>query len=1260
MRSPREISKKRRIALESLEDRRCPASFTPGNVTVYRVGTGTTPNSASTPVFIDEFAPPAGGGTSWNLVQSVALPTASSGANARLTAAGTNFTEGLLTRSVDGSLLALTGYDAAVGVNSIATSTSASVPRVVGLVGIDGSIDTTTALNDFATGGSPRSVATVDGSDLWVSGDISGVRYTQRGGGISTQLSSTGTNLRQAQIAGGQLYVSSGAGTLRVATVGSGLPKTGGQTIANLPSFPTTGSPYAFQLVDLSPAVPGVDTLYIADDQQGLLKYSLVSGSWLSSGKVGVDTDDYRGIAVSVVGTQVTIYATRSTNQLVSLVDSSGYNGTLTGAPTLIATAAANTFFRGVALAPDAAPTDIALASSSGLSTQTFSTSLSTTDASSSDGFTYQLVSGTGDDQNASFSVVGSTLQSTGVLSAGSYSVRIRTTDKGALSFERALTIVISAPPNQAPSAADVPVSTNEDIAVSGMLSGSDPDNDPLTYSRVTEPAHGSISSFNATTGAFTYTPSANFSGSDSFQYRVSDGSLQSSVAMVTLSIAAVNDPGVASISGIATEDQTLTASVADVDGISGRISYQWQLLDGGNWVSIPGANQPTYTLTDLEVGTMVRVTATYVDDQGFSENPTSTSTSTVTAVNDPGSLYIAGAAEEEQSLQAIVSDDDGLSQPIAYQWQQQVGGTWQNIVGATGGEFWLDDPQVGGYFRVLASYTDDQGFTENLTSSAVGPVSAVNDVGSVTISGQATEDQTLTAQIWDVDGLTPNRFYQWYRDDGFTRTPVSTAPTYTLGDADVGNMIIVVASYGDAQGFSQTVESDAVGPVANINDAPTLNPASTPSFGAMLEDAASTSIGGVLVSSLLTGYAADADGDALGIAAVALGNPAKGAYQYKLAGATNWAAMPNVAETSALLLPGDASLRFVPKANVNGTVKLYFRAWDGTAGTAGSLFDLTGRRGGTGTASLTFAVASASIMPVNDAPTLSSAGTLSFGTTTEDNPSPTSILVSSLFSGRASDVDGDPLGVAVVALGNPGKGQYQFQLSGGSWTTISSASETSATLLPVDARMRFLPNPDFNGTVSLYFRAWDGTQGSAGNKLDVTNQRGGAGCVSAAYATATYTVSPVNDAPVLAASLANPVGYTHGTAPILFMGANSTVTDVDSPNFRNGQLKVTGIGAGDVIALSGRFYFSGADVLYTPDGQPAVVLGTRNAGGGSGTDLTITFTSTQATLDLVTRLIRNLRFSTTGPSGGRSLAVQVSDDQQAWSNTVARTINVA
>ncbi|WP_425145269.1 beta strand repeat-containing protein [Deinococcus sp.] len=343
------------------------------NVVVYRVGDGAAAlGSTATPVFLDTFS--GTGQTQTAPVSTVTLPTAVNGSNRRLTASGTASSEGLISRSTDGKFILLTGYDAALGTTGVAstsTSTAPIVNRVVGRVSASGAVDTTTALTAF-NANNIRSATSVDGSSFYITGNGNGVIYAPLGTvGSGTVVSNTFTNLRQVNIFGGQLYVSSGSGALRLGPVGSGTPTNTGQTITPLPGFPviTTAnamnSPFQFFFADLNSNVAGLDTLYVADDNNvstvpgGIQKYSFDGTTWTAKGTAGTAADAYRGLTGFVNGTNVTLYAVRKGGsgamgggELVSLTDSSGSTGTLSGTPTLLATAPANEAFRGVALAP--------------------------------------------------------------------------------------------------------------------------------------------------------------------------------------------------------------------------------------------------------------------------------------------------------------------------------------------------------------------------------------------------------------------------------------------------------------------------------------------------------------------------------------------------------------------------------------------------------------------------------------------------------------------------------------------------------------------------------------------------------------------------------------------------------------------------------------------------------------------------------------------------------------------------------------------
>ena len=139
-----------------------------------------------------------------------------------------------------------------------------------------------------------------------------------------------------------------------------------------------------------------------------------------------------------------------------------------------------------------------------------------------------------------------------------------------------AVTITITAV-NDGPNAVSDSYSTNEDapltVAAPGVLANdTDVDSPALTVSVVSTTTHG-IVFLNAT--ALPCTPVANFNGTDSFTYKANDGTIDSTVASVTITVNGVNDaPAAIADAYAATEDQPLIvgapgvlANDTDVDG---------------------------------------------------------------------------------------------------------------------------------------------------------------------------------------------------------------------------------------------------------------------------------------------------------------------------------------------------------------------------------------------------------------------------------------------------------------------------------------------------------------------------------------------------------------------------------------------------------------------------------------------------------------------------------------------------------------------
>lgn len=99
-------------------------------------------------------------------------------------------------------------------------------------------------------------------------------------------------------------------------------------------------------------------------------------------------------------------------------------------------------------------------------------------------------------------------------------------------------TVSITVSPNTAPVAIAQSVATAYEVARLVTLAGSDADGNPLTFSIVSQPQHGSLT---GTPPSVTYTPAAGYIGNDAFTFKVNDGLADSAPAAVTIS---VEEPG--------------------------------------------------------------------------------------------------------------------------------------------------------------------------------------------------------------------------------------------------------------------------------------------------------------------------------------------------------------------------------------------------------------------------------------------------------------------------------------------------------------------------------------------------------------------------------------------------------------------------------------------------------------------------------------------------------------------------------------------
>jgi len=153
-------------------------------------------------------------------------------------------------------------------------------------------------------------------------------------------------------------------------------------------------------------------------------------------------------------------------------------------------------------------------------------------------------------------------------------------------------------------------------------------------------------------------------------------------------------------------------------------------------------------------------------------------------------------------------------------------------------------------------------------------------------------------------------------------------------------------------------------------NHAPVVLDNSNPiSLTDINEDVLDTNNTGDQIAKLIKGMIKDADSDKVGIAVIAVDNR-QGKWQYLSKDETDFIDFPNeVTESQAVLLDDHAKIRFVPKADYNGTVELRFRAWDRTTGSHGNTQIDTTTSGDITAFSSETATARITVNPVDEPP---------------------------------------------------------------------------------------------------------------------------------------------------------------------------------------------------------------------------------------------------------------------------------------------------
>ena len=226
---------------------------------------------------------------------------------------------------------------------------------------------------------------------------------------------------------------------------------------------------------------------------------------------------------------------------------------------------------------------------------------------------------------------------------------------------------------------------TNEDTALSSFMIAYDIDGDSLTYSIVTNGSKGSANFTDPANGDFTYTPNADATGSDTFTYKVNDGTTDSNIVTAAMDITADNDaPTFTSTevtSATAGSVYTYNITTNDVDNL-------------GTELTITAPTQPSWltTLTDNGDGTAflsgtpdgsdagnhgisLQVSdGTATGTQNFIVNVTAVTNPTVANTNDSGAGSLRDAIIAAGVGDTITFDSSIAGQTITLSSQLTIG----------------------------------------------------------------------------------------------------------------------------------------------------------------------------------------------------------------------------------------------------------------------------------------------------------------------------------------------------------------------------------------------------------------------------------------------------------------------------------------------------------------------------------------------------------------------------------------------------------
>jgi hypothetical protein len=309
------------------------------------------------------------------------------------------------------------------------------------------------------------------------------------------------------------------------------------------------------------------------------------------------------------------------------------------------------------------------------------------------------------------------------------------------------------------PAATDGVLATSEDTPATGSLVASDPNNLPLIYSIVHNGTLGSAVISNPATGAYTYTPLPNVFGADSFTFMASNGSADSNVATVQVTIAPVNDAPVASaglLNLAAGSSQSGTLVATDIENNPLTFALVTTPANGVTVITNPATGAYTYT---ANAGPSAIDVFTFKANDGALDSNIASIAINITGNQPPVAANATISTAEDKSTSGTLKASDPEGAKLTYSL----------VANGTKGTATITNPSTGRFTYVPGSnlFGSDQ-FTfranDGVTTSNVATVNVtiipVNDAPVASSQSVATTLNTpavgqLLASDVDGDPLT-------------------------------------------------------------------------------------------------------------------------------------------------------------------------------------------------------------------------------------------------------------------------------------------------------------------------------------------------------------------------------------------------------------------------------------------------------------------------------------------------------------------------